>query len=631
MKIIAWGLPVAAIFLLLVAYVFRAWVMKAVEPDERMRTLILLAKEKLIVFRKKEYKALAVGLLLTAVAVGFLAGWSVAALFCVGGVVAFFVGELSCRFAPQASIRAASLAKEGGLSRTMRLSFRSGAVSSLCSIGFCFLVLSLVFAVFSLKAYSLLAGFAFGVGLSASLEILGEAFFTEGLEKDVRKEREVAVIAGWSEEHFLSYAASVAAAVVLSASDVQIIPSAGNAFLLDHMSGALFPLAVLAAAALGSVLAVIFVRGKGGEHATATIPVGILLNALLVIVAAFPLSWIFFQGFNCAFALSIGLFFALAISRLAAEKSETKGKSVKFIAENCTGGWISGMLNGLSRASMSTFWSLFCLLAAIFIAKAFAGTYGITLAAVGGVSVTVILFAAETFGLLTGNAAYVSRKEELSPAIRDVTGTMEFTARRTMMSGRGFSVGVSALTTTALFFAYMASAKISVVDLSTSRVIIGSLLGIFFPVLVSGLLLGRFSEKWTGRKIHREAADLSPNESIKDAWILILITGAVPLLTGLFLGTVALAGLIIGMTGSTLILVTVNETAGNLFSTVKKYIEADHYGGAGSPAHETCLALDEFTAPLKKHIGPCLSVLIRFAALEALVLAPFLADIGGLL
>ncbi|MDD3349665.1 MAG: sodium/proton-translocating pyrophosphatase [Eubacteriales bacterium] len=650
MKIIAICLPISSVILLLVAYALSAWVKKAVKSNDMMQEIGDAIKLQVNVFRKKEFKMLLPLIFLSTLLVGLIVDWLTAAVFLLGMLLSFLASFLSVLAATGGNVRAAFLAKEGGLSRTMRLSFRSGAIIGLCTIGFCLLGSSVVFLALGVKTVFYIGGFGFGAALVSCFEQIGEGFFIKSLLEFQRKGSEVVTAAGLSADLFSSYAGAVIAAIVVSATAVQIMPAAGNAFLLDPMAGALFPLSLLTAGALGSILAVILVRGKGGDHATATLHIGIVFNAIVVLIAAFSLSWIFFQGINCALAVVLGLIFALTVGRIAEITSAMSSKQIKQIAEKSVSGAASVLMMGFSVAFLSSLWPVLCLVITIFAAKALAGIYGVALAAVGALSVTGMMLAAHSFGLVTENAGFVAKIVGISNDVKNTTDKLEATGRKTLMTGQGFSAAVTALTLIALFFAYTERAGLEVIDVLTSRAIIGLLIGSFLPFVFSSLLLNALAHKKALSDADKGGNDAGTEETLcqmeeaemtvrkalakaamKDSFIAIAIGVAVPFAVGIFLGTSALGGLLLGTFCSGTLHVLANESAGNLFSTVRKYIEADHYGGKGSEAHKACIIGDTFGDPLKSLIGPSLNTLIRMIAFEAVLFAPLLSKIGGLL
>jgi K(+)-stimulated pyrophosphate-energized sodium pump len=95
-----------------------------------------------------------------------------------------------------------------------------------------------------------------------------------------------------------------------------------------------------------------------------------------------------------------------------------------------------------------------------------------------------------------------------------------------------------------------------------------------------------------------------------------------PLAVGFLLGTAALAGLLVGSIASGFIVAVMMANAGGAWDNTKKYIEAGHLGGKGSPAHKAAVTGDTVGDPFKDTAGPALNILLKLMAIVSLVFAP---------
>jgi len=105
---------------------------------------------------------------------------------------------------------------------------------------------------------------------------------------------------------------------------------------------------------------------------------------------------------------------------------------------------------------------------------------------------------------------------------------------------------------------------------------------------------------------------------------------AAPLVVGIVLGPAALAGLLVGATGSGFVLAVMMANAGGAWDNAKKYIETGKLGGKGSDNHKAAVVGDTVGDPFKDTSGPSLNILIKLMSVVALVFAPLFVQIGGL-
>jgi K(+)-stimulated pyrophosphate-energized sodium pump len=288
----------------------------------------------------------------------------------------------------------------------------------------------------------------------------------------------------------------------------------------------------------------------------------------------------------------------------------------------------------------------------VFLAKGVAGTYGIALAAVGALSVTGMILAAEGFGLVNESAAWIARLTGLPNEVKNITDKLEAVGKRALTAGKGFSSGTAALTVAALLFAYATQSGLTESNLLTARTVIGLLIGSSVPFILSSLLLHTLGKNYdrTDEEKEKELASdedimrivCSADEQVREqrgilsktamqeTVVPVLLTIAAPFVIGILFGSQALAGFLTGAFCTGLLVVVICGNAGSLFGAVKKYIEADHYGGKGGESHRAVLIGAHFGDVLNTVIGPSVNALIKVMVIEALLFAPVFHAVGGL-
>ena len=94
-----------------------------------------------------------------------------------------------------------------------------------------------------------------------------------------------------------------------------------------------------------------------------------------------------------------------------------------------------------------------------------------------------------------------------------------------------------------------------------------------------------------------------------------------PIAVGLVLGVGAVLGLLTGCLTTGFCLAVFMANSGGAWDNAKKYIEAGHHGGKGSPAHKAAVVGDTVGDPFKDTSGPSLNILIKLMSMVSVVVA----------
>ncbi len=279
------------------------------------------------------------------------------------------------------------------------------------------------------------------------------------------------------------------------------------------------------------------------------------------------------------------------------------------------------------------------------------GIYGTTLATMGMLAVMGMVLALDGFGPIADNAAGIAEMSGEGGA-EETMEALDAVGNTTKALTKGFALGSALLAAQLLFQTYASEVFARtgvkfVVDISNPAVLIAGFIGAMLPFFFSSQAISavgkaaaemvdevrrQFREipgimEGTGKPEYGKAVDISTKAALKGMVLPGLIIVVVPLIVGILMGPEAVGALVIGATISAVPLALFMNTGGGAWDNAKKYIEAGHFGGKGSPAHAAAVVGDTVGDPLKDTAGPSLHVLIKLLSTLSIVFIPLFINL----
>ncbi len=702
-----YAVPAMGLIGLLYTFIKFAWVSKQDAGNPRMKEISDFIAEGAMAFLKAEWKILAYFVVIVALLLGFMANsnesshWSIAIAFIIGAVFSATAGYIGMKVATKANVRTAEAAKTS-LSRALKVSFTGGSVMGMgvsglavLGLGGLFLILKHYFspdgdAEGMLRTIEILTGFSLGAESIALFARVGGGIYTKAAdvgadlvgkveagipEDDPRNPATIADnvgdnvgdVAGMGADLFGSYVATVLATMVLG----QEVTGANKAPLVDAFGGLspiLLPMLIAGIGIILSIIGTLFVRisDKAGLN-TATVQNALNMGnygsmVLTAVVCYFLVGNVlpetmFLRGLEFTRngvigAIGVGLVVGVLMSIITEYYTAMGKRPVLSIIKQSSTGHATNIIGGLAIGMESTFLPILVLAAGIFGSFYCAGLYGVAIAAAGMMATTGMQLAIDAFGPIADNAGGIAEMSELPAEVREKTDILDAVGNTTAASGKGFAIASAALTSLALFAAFVGVAMPDNqhIDIYKADVLAALFVGGMIPFIFSSLAIRAVGEaamsmveevrrqfrtipgimEGTGKPEYDKCVAISTEASLKKMMLPGAITIVSPLLVGFLLGPEALGGFLAGATVSGVLMGIFQNNAGGAWDNAKKSFEkgveinGEMFYKKSEP-HKASVTGDTVGDPFKDTSGPSMNILIKLMSIVSLVIAPTLA------
>ena len=704
--LVIYMIPLLGIFGLVVMAIKSAWVSKQDAGDKNMQELAGYIADGAMAFLKAEWKVLSIFVVFAAALLAYSgtihevngkeihSSWIICIAFIIGAVFSATAGYIGMKVATKANVRTTQAARTS-LKQALKVSFTGGTVMGLGVAGLAILGLGGLFITFLgifndgvdkdfvKTAIEVLTGFSLGAESIALFARVGGGIYTKAAdvgadlvgkveagipEDDVRNPATIADnvgdnvgdVAGMGADLFGSYVATILATMVLG-QEVIVKDAFGG------MSPILLPMVICGLGILFSIVGTWFVTIKDDKsNVQNALNMGNWASmALTVIASYFIVMWMLPEGdivLRDATFNKMGVFMAIlvgtvvgAIMSIVTEYYTAMGKApVLSIIQQSSTGHATNIIGGLSVGMKSTVIPILTLAGGIMGSYYFAGLYGVAIAAAGMMATTAMQLAIDAFGPIADNAGGIAEMSQLPPEVRERTDNLDAVGNTTAATGKGFAIASAALTSLALFAAFVGIAGIDAIDIYKAPVLAGLFVGGMIPFIFSALCIQavgkaamdmvqevrrQFREipgimEYKAKPEYEKCVAISTKASIREMMMPGAIALITPVIVGFIFGPEVLGGLLAGVTVSGVLMGIFQSNAGGAWDNAKKSFEkgvlinGEMFYKKSEP-HKASVTGDTVGDPFKDTSGPSMNILIKLMSIVSLVIAPYIVGIGG--
>ena len=667
------------------------WVKAQPSSNKRIAEIGQYIKEGSNTFLKREYTILARFTAVVAVILFIILPhpiWTgniadniwMAISYILGTILSALAGKIGMQVATIANVKAAEAAQKG-IKPSFMTGFRGGAVMGMAVVGTSLLGVTVILMLVG-DATSLL-GFSFGASSLALFAKAGGGIFTKtadisadlvgkvemGIDEDDPRNPAVIAdnvgdnvgdVAGMGADLFDSNVASMSAALVMATA-------------LGGITGknVVMVFAYAAIGLLASIIGVASARiGKNGDPTKALNTSAYLTTAVFAGLTALAT---FLFGFEWRIwgATVVGLLVGTIIGVATDYFTNDNKPPVRAVAEASKSGPAFTILSGFSYGLLSCLPALIGIAVSALLAFNIAapmgaatgqvteyGMFGISMAALGMLSIVGMIISNDAYGPIVDNARGLAEMGGYGEKVIAIADELDSAGNTVKAVTKGFSISAAGLTVIALLGAFMSEVNTAAVDLGivaagetlirnfdvmNPTVFFGLIIGVAIPAIFSAMLMlgvDRNAQKMVA-EIHRQfdtipglkegredakpdyekCIDIATTGALKELVPAGLVAIVSTIVVGFIGGVQAIGGFLTGNIASGLLLALLMSNAGGTWDNAKKYVEAGNCGGKGSVAHKSAVVGDTVGDPFKDTAGPSINTQITVVSLVSSLLS----------
>ncbi|MEJ6980328.1 sodium-translocating pyrophosphatase [Pedobacter sp. P351] len=691
-----YSIPLFGLIGILVMLYKSAWVIKQDAGDENMRTLSGYIADGAMAFLRAEWKILGYFAVIAAIILAFsgtmveTSSPVIAISFLIGAFTSAFAGYIGMNIATKANVRTTHAARTS-LAQALKVSFTGGSVMGIGVAGLAVLGLGSLFIVFYQlyvvqtggnvngpemeKALEVLAGFSLGAESIALFARVGGGIYTKAAdvgadlvgkveagipEDDVRNPATIADnvgdnvgdVAGMGADLFGSFVATILATMVLGR-EIKSVDNFGG------IAPILLPMLIAGLGLIFSIIATSFVRIKNETDSVQNaLNMGNWSSIVLTGAASFfAVKWLLpdtmnirgydFTSTDVYLSIVVGLTVGTLMSLITEYYTAMGKRPVNSIIQQSSTGHATNIIAGLAVGMESTVLPILVLASGIYGSYHFAGLYGVAIAAAGMMATTAMQLAIDAFGPIADNAGGIAEMSQLPEEVRHRTDNLDAVGNTTAATGKGFAIASAALTSLALFAAFVGIAGIDRIDIYKADVLAGLFVGGMIPYIFSSLCISavgraamemvqevrrQFREipgimEYKAKPEYEKCVAISTKASLREMMLPGAIALIVPVIVGFSLGPEVLGGLLAGVTVSGVLMGMFQSNAGGAWDNAKKSfekgveIDGETYYKKSDP-HKASVTGDTVGDPFKDTSGPSMNILIKLMSIVSLIIAP---------